>query len=244
MSYLGEAVALETRYRRCRQAWQPHLENTKSLIRQAINACSGHDNAVVLGSGSLLDIPLPELCTQFRHVTLIDVLHPRSARRLIKPFDHVEMIERDITGVSKILASGVTVEDTWPQPVYDGKDLINADLVISANLLSQLPLKPGDCLTRSGCGDQMAIDRFKRRLVDHHLNILDSLSCTVCFVTDVERQLCQGGRIVESEDMLMGAQPLIDEQTWFWDIAPAPEIDRRFDLRHRVVGGVRQMGPN
>ena len=241
LGYLKEAIALEARYRRCGNSWTPHLDNTRHLICEAIDACPRQNKVVVLGSGLLLDIPIDTLSAQFERVDLIGMIHLRSARRLIKSFRNIELLEVDITGVGQALVAqnDPNTEHSWPAPFRDTNLFEGADLVVSANILSQLPLSPGDYLMRSGHQDVAAIRVFKRKIIDHHLQFLDRLSCTVCFIADVDRQIFTESARIETEDLLLGAEPLIETYTWMWDVAPAPEIDRHYRIRHRVVGGIR-----
>ena len=58
LGYLKEAIAIRARQARLKSAWAPHLENSKDVIREAMDRCGRRRTALVLGSGLLLDIPL------------------------------------------------------------------------------------------------------------------------------------------------------------------------------------------
>src|SRR4051794_1867981 len=90
MGYLGELLGIKARYARCRAAWEPHLQNTRTIITRAAAKCAQRRKAVVLGSGLLLDVPLAELAGAFREVILVDVVHPLEVRWQRSRFPNVQ----------------------------------------------------------------------------------------------------------------------------------------------------------
>ena len=244
LGYLKQAIALEARYHRCQLAWSKHLNNSQDLIRSAMNECLQHRKVVVLGSGLLLDIPIEDLSARFDQVELIDMVHLRTARKRVNTFHNVHLIEFDITGVTPTLAMLKTSdsETQWPEPFCDIRQFEGTDLVISANVLSQLSLLPGDYLARLGWRDHNMIQRYKRAIVDHHLvllnHLVDQLACTVCFIADIERRILTDSQPIQVEDLLLGAKPLTDASSWMWNFAPAPEVNRTTNIHHQVVGGI------
>src|SRR5207249_1599290 len=89
MGYLRELLGIRDRERRCRQAWAPHLERSRQVIRAAMSQCTMRRKAVILGSGLLLDVPVAELAGAFQHVVLVDVIHPWRTRRACRQFANV-----------------------------------------------------------------------------------------------------------------------------------------------------------
>ena len=57
-------------------------------------------------------------------------------------------------------------------------------------------------------------------------------------MTEVERQVRDGERLVESVDPLRGVLPDREGDEWVWDIAPRPELLPDADIRNRVRGMV------
>jgi hypothetical protein len=105
----------------------------------------------------------------------------------------------------------------------------DVDLVISANLLSQMPLPHR---RRSGDWDSPEpLTEMGRR----HLADLAAFGAPVCLITDVAyRDRARDGS--ESEET-----PLVDEsllpppdETWDWEVAPFGEIESGFARLHRV----------
>jgi len=117
MGYGREIISLEARYRRCIEAWAPHLTATRDLITKSATECPATDHAVVLGSGALLDIPLEDLAGRFKRLDLIDIVHPASARRAAAQFENVHLIAADISGVAPaVYAQAVTAEPIGDRP--------------------------------------------------------------------------------------------------------------------------------
>jgi len=238
MGYLRELIAIRERHRRCRTAWRIHLAASRALILDAIESCSGRERVAVLGSGLLLDIPLTELAGRFKTVVLIDVCHLRTTRRKVSRFANVDLVEADVSGVAEALGSR-RVNDGTPlrEPEPDVDPLSGADLVISANLLSQLPLVPLDYLDVIAPDlSKEERDRFARSVIDHHLAMLQAQSATVCLITETMRSISDGENPIEEIDPLFGAPFFFEGREWWWDMAPRPEINRTYDVRLRVRG--------
>jgi len=230
MGYLRELVGMASRYRRCRRAWALHLDNCRKLIVEAADACPRHRRAVVLGSGLLYDIPLAELSTRFEDVVLVDLLHLRAARRRARRFPNVRLVEHDATGVLEALHGG-----GLPSPALGNLPGEGADLMVSANMLSQLALLPGKFLARRG---RRNTTEFLQTLVQNHLSDLAAFPGIACLIADTEKLTCEADDIVAAEDLLYGVPLPYRGREWVWNIAPVPEMHRRYDVRHRVLGVV------
>lgn len=237
VGYLGELIATEARYRRCRQAWQPHLDRTKALISEAAAGRERRHAAVVLGAGILADIPLDVLAGTFQTVTLVDVCFLRATRRAAGRFGNVTLRTADLTGVAEKLAAG-----DMPAPAPPtGLGIAHADLVVAANILSQLPLIPTDFLrrTRPALGDD-AVFAFGQAIVRAHLDWLATCAGTVCLISEVERRVLTDGHVEEREDPLWGVPFEASGQEWFWDMAPRGEIAPDVEIRNRVRAVIRR----
>lgn len=249
MGYPQEIIATQARYRRCGEAWRPHLENTKAFILESAAAARGHRSAVVLGSGMLLDVPLSELSQRFEQVILVDILHLPWVKLRARRYPNVRFVELDVTGVCKTLFEQVEqarsaketlpmLPERCPTPLPQSLGLASVDFVVSVNLLSQLPLTFCAYLEkeRADSGDQDLL-RFSSALIVNHLQWLKAGADRVCLITDLERerQDSEGGQTAR-EDALCGvALPECDRE-WIWTIAPRPEIEPQSDFRHRVGG--------
>ena len=239
MDYPRELRNLESRRKRCKAAWQSHLANTQSLILKAADNCPGSEKALIIGSGPLFDIPIAELSGQFQEVVLVDILHPWKSRYYTKCLPNVRLEQLDVTGVVEnvfaLPRSRQSLEMLSCKPGYFLHE--GFDMIISANVLSQLPVIPNTYASNQIKGlklEQMRI--FSQRMVINHLDWLASFRGKVCLIADVERLKCDGPKIISREDSLWGVHLPHGGREWFWDLAPRPEIDIHFDIRHQVVG--------
>ncbi len=241
MGYLTELIALEARFQRCQTAWQPHLDQTKSVITDAISATERREKAVVLGAGILSDIPIKTLSESFEAVALVDVCFLRQTRKLAKPYANIEWLDCDITGIaapSYTWAPKSADTDKLPLPSIPSNLLLDdADLVISANILSQLPLIPTAFVRKTNAAlSEDTLSRFSQDIVKNHMAFLATCPGTVCLVTEIERQVCDRSNVIETEDPLFGVDLKIDGPEWFWDLAPKGEMSKNLTVRNRVIG--------
>ena len=179
MGYVRELTGMDSRRKRCRMAWQPHLERTRSVIMEAAGLCGEKEKVLIVGSGLLFDIPLAELSRQFRQVVLADILHLGKVRRRAGQYPNVRLEQLDVTGVVEhvyALARGEGAERLPERkPAFFIED--GFDLVVSANLLSQLPVRPNAYLSRRMKGlENGMLHEFSLRLVENHLDWLASFS--------------------------------------------------------------------
>ena len=238
MGYAREMIAIEARHKRCHVAWAPHLEHCKKVIGDAAQDIP-HGKAVVLGSGLLLDIPLQGLSETFSDGVLVDIFHMPAARKRIRDMANVCRETADITGLADATWTHVREARAGPLPPprADAGVFADADLVVSANVLTQLPLFPMEWVEEKGQGyGEDDIKAFARRIVDHHLELLAALPGRVCLLTESQRVICDGDQVLQEIDPLFGATIPASGLKWTWDIAPRPEITRRIDLRFRMTG--------
>ena len=238
LGYGRELLAIAARHSRCGDAWAPHLETCRGLISEAAKDCPGREHVVVLGSGYLFDVPVEILSEIFGEVWLVDVIHPPQALDRAKNLSNIRFIERDLSGVaSALLRVGHAGSDELPCPNIDLDDLADADLVVSSNLLSQLPLVPLDFVGKCCSWASAEVrQKFAYNIVDHHLAVLQKLMARVVVITEVMRLIHDSNEVVERIDPLFGITFPYQGREWTWDIAPRPEIDRHFDLSLQMVG--------
>jgi len=243
MGYLKEIIGMEARYARCRQAWRPHLDESRRLIIEAAQQCPSHKSAVILGSGLLLDVPIRELSDLFSEVILVDVVHLPVVRKKIRNLRNVRTLDHDISGVLEPLYK--QVHEATPMNLPEGADIPygNADLVVSCNVLTQLPIIPAQFLARGGKHSRAGIAVLSKTMIECHLKALSQLPGTVCLITEVEHQVVDQGEVVEYLDPLSGsAIPGVlmqAQRRWHWEFAPKPERHDQYDIRYLVEGYVK-----
>lgn len=244
LGYLGEAVALQSRARRCREAWHGHIEHCHAAVRASLARCAGRRTALVLGSGLALEYPLAELAARFERVVLADIVHLRAIRWLARRHRNVALVEVDLSGVADRLlegGNGVTAAalEDWsaaPPPCPVAPE--GVDWVLSANILSQLPLLPATWLERHCAAlSEADIARFGQRLMARHLDLLAGIDAERCLIADAGRTLhAADGRVIAHEDL---AGPLGLERhtqvSWDWPVAPPGELGDGLSRTHRVV---------
>ena len=238
MGYLRELMAIRGRARRCWNAWKPHLEKSKATIRNAIEHCQQRRKALILGSGMLFDVPVAELSTAFREVLLMDIVHPLANWLPSSRYKNLRRVTADVTGTAEHVfrvakLPGATLPRTEPSLFLDDPEV---DLVVSLNLLSQLPVIPTTFLERVGVHAPEAIEAFARHLVASHLAYLQRFACTVTLITDVEKlTLDRAGKLVGKSSLLHGVPLPCEGETWTWHLAPRPEADPDYSYYRRVV---------
>jgi len=226
LGYLRESIGIRSRYRRCKTAWQPHLENSRSALLESLHACSNYRTALVFGSGLLLDIPLPELASRFENVLLVDLVHLPETLRTARRHANVRCLSCDITGFLERMKTITPDNLDLPPPTYFIDDP-TVDWVASVNLLSQLPLLPLDWLRKRFPEiDEATLENWGTRLMRQHLNYLATFPAPACMLADIEQTTyAQNGDVTEHADF---AEKLgFDHQAlakWRWDIAPPGEI--------------------
>jgi hypothetical protein len=239
MGYLRELLNIKARAWRCWCGWQPHLERSKAVIRTAIESCQQRRKAVILGSGLLYDVPVAELSAAFREVQLVDIIHPPKSSWPAGLFQNLRPVTADVTGTAEDVfhmakIAGATLPRTEPGLFLDDPEV---DLVVSLNLLSQLPVVPTEHLTRAGVHSPDAIAAYGRWLIEAHLAYIQRFQCLVALITDMEKlTVDRAGAVVERSSALRGVPLPWWGEEWIWRLAPRPEADEDYSYYRRVVG--------
>ncbi|MHC1787931.1 hypothetical protein [Solidesulfovibrio sp.] len=231
-----EAVSIDARYRRCRAAWQPHLEATRDLILDAARAAAGRELAMVLGSGACLDVPVAELAGQFRQVVLVDAHHPRPARTLAAALPNVRLVAADASGLVQATLDAARGRAPLPDPVPRPEVLpgLRPDFTASVNLASQLAIPFYKLLPRRV--PESRRQAFYRGIVQAHFDWLATRPGKTCLVCDTAWERADGETVLDCRDALEGVVLPPPDRTWIWRIAPRPEESPAYDRQNRVVG--------
>lgn len=224
LGYLRELIAISARHQRCHAAWRDHLARTRRFVLWAVANCRRSGKVTVLGSGLLLDLPLTDLAAEFDEVVLVDIVHGWTPRDRADVLPNVRLVEADLTDMAETIAGGEVPAQPPVPKIPDG----DADLVISLNLLGQLPLIPMRHVPEE------TADRFAAAVQRHHLRALQALPGQVCLITETRREWLADGTVDAWEDPLFGLTLPEPEESWTWRLAPAPELEPDRDLRLRV----------
>ncbi|MBI5895887.1 MAG: hypothetical protein HZB24_07775, partial [Desulfobacterales bacterium] len=194
--------------------------------------------AVILGSGLLLDVPLAELSAAFEQVILADIVHLPEVRRYVRRFANVRLEDYDISTIARRLFENMKTDGRMlPEPVTADFSFVPApSLVVSLNLLSQLPVIPGRFVRRHlPAVSSEDLQAWSRRLVETHCASLAALACDVCLIADYAYIQHNRGGSMETGSTLYGPALPDPKSTWLWRIAPRGELSRH-DAKELKVG--------
>ncbi|OIR18752.1 hypothetical protein GALL_10920 [mine drainage metagenome] len=255
MGYLREQIAIDARLARNRGAWAPHLEATRREIIGAMEAPPQRRCALILGAGLHHDVPLEALARRYDRVVLADLVHrPRARRAARRVGGRVVCAEFDASGVAARMADAGRSMDAGELAALVGSAHAGIppecggepDLVVSANLCSQLFLLPLDWARVDRFGDEGLGRRLAAAAAGRHLDWLEERPGTVLLVSDFERRrITADGREILRETV-PGLEGLrAPDRRWTWRIAPIPEHSRTCSLEHEVgawlaAGGARR----
>lgn len=230
LGFVRDSIWLFSRSRRCRRAWRSHIARSRAVMMEALVGLDRRRTVVVLGSGLLDDVPMGDLARAFEAVVLVDVVHPWPTRLAIRRHRNVRLLSFDLSGCADwMLGRRTDLGPVLPQ-VCLAPDV---DLVISANVLSQLPVLPLDWF-----GDRVGVPSgLGNRIVSAHLDALAALTCRTCLVTDtVQVEEDRAGHTIEASDLLHGVGLGMPDEEWDWELAPFGEAGRGTRHIHHVCG--------
>jgi hypothetical protein len=230
LGLVSDAVRLWSRATRQRRAWSAHEERCHAAVREVVASLPSRRSVLVLGSGLCRDVPVDHLLATFDDVVLVDAVHLLPVR--LRYGRRVRLAVADLTGMADWLdgeAEGRT------EPLAPWHDDPRVDLVISANVLSQLPHAVARRIDR----DPVAADRVGpdpgRRIVAGHLDDLARFRCRTCLLSDTRyREVDVAGRALAEWDLLEGVTLPPADRAWDWTVAPRGELDRTLAFVHRA----------
>lgn len=193
MGYFNDQAGILSRYDREKTGWDNHIRSCKSLILRALSLFEPH-NIAVLGSGSLLDLPLGEMASEGRIIKLVDIVPPLPYVREAALFDGVTFIEADVTGglISQIYRStprsfikkNINIEALLDFEGYKPPE--GTDMVISLNIMTQLAALPVDYLRRKTSISANEERHIHRTVQQRHLEMLQKYNSVL--ITDYIEQ--------------------------------------------------------
>lgn len=246
LGYAHEMAALQVRHRRCRAQWGPHLQATRQSLLLAAGRVQQAGDAIIIGGGSLQDIPVIELLAHFQRIYLLDVVFTWATRRIAKRFPgRIYCCHLDTTGVIAVIAQDplfpvgdlvmASKQPQWPtRPVW----------LASVNVLSQLPLLPASWLQQHGASEE-ALESLASELIGAHLQQLMHCGVSVCLITETQtRRYDRADRLITVTD---GAQALKKFQAnaqclarWNWDVNPYGEMVQGLREASRVEAWIAE----
>ena len=109
------------------------------------------------------------------------------------------------------------------------------DLVVSANLLSQLAWPVADWLEDNPARAAALPDDLPARCIAWHLDDLARFKGHVCLISDVEMvERDRAGTITDRLDLTRDVTLPAPDESWDWPVAPFGEAERDRESIHRV----------
>jgi len=184
-----EGIAL--RYIREDDMWNTHLSNTKRFIINAVKKIKPQV-VTVLGSGWLLDVPMQELLMISPRVILVDIVHPPDIQKNYAGNSSVEIVIDDVTGGITEMVWELTENKSKPDhdeilmllETLDYKPDGDQGMVLSVNLLSQLPSLPFEFLVKKKLVTEDFYSAFAAKVQEKHIAFLKRNNSVL--ITDFE----------------------------------------------------------
>lgn len=232
LGLLWESITLWSRGIRHRRLWAGHHANCQAVVDEVVAGLAQRRKVLVLGSGLVRDVPLERLCEAFDEVILVDAVHLPLVRLSMARRPKVRLVTRDLTGIMPWLAGEA---EGRGDPVADFVADPAIDLVISANLLSQLAWPVEDWLEE----DAARVPRFPadlpRRCIAWHLEDLARFKGRVCLLSDVEMtERDRAGKVTDRLGLMRGETLPPPDESWDWVVASFGEAAKDREYVHRV----------
>ncbi len=223
MGFLKEAIAMEARAKRCQQSWGGHYQSCQKAILTASQRAVQKRTVLIFGAGSLHDVPLGILSAQFERVLLVDLVFLNSAKALAEQFDNIELIEHDVTESLVTIQNGQLFVER-PMAWLDDATI---DLVVSLNLITQLPLIPVRWVMEHFEVSEIEGDILGKQLILAHLLYLKAFKGEVCLIADREGVESDAtGKVLDRFDPWWDIEPPKAVNEWFWTLIPLGEVDK------------------
>ena len=230
LGLVGDAVALWSRATRQRAAWAPHEEACHAAIREVVAELPRRRTAIVLGSGLCRDVPVDDLVAGFEQVILVDAVHLLPVR--LRYGRRARMVVADLAGVTEWMEARTAARSHPLAPWWDDPAI---DLVISANVLSQLPHAVARRQGRDAAPAARIPADIGRQIVAGHLDDLAGFAGRVCLLSDIGyREIDLAGSVAAEWDLLEGVALPPPDRAWDWTVAPRGELDRCIAFVHQA----------
>lgn len=177
--YYSNQEGIALRYIREDDNWISHLANTKRFIINSVRKIRPQV-VTVLGSGWLLDVPVQELLMHTSRVRLVDIVHPPDILKKFGGNSAIDMVVDDVSGGLIALAWNMgesKIKPTFQEIISSLESLEykpddEQGMVISVNILSQLPSLPFEYLLKKKLITDDQYPVFAAKVQEKHLAFL------------------------------------------------------------------------
>jgi hypothetical protein len=241
MGYYSNQEGIALRYIREDENWNTHLANTKRFILNSVKK-SKPPLVTVLGSGWLLDVPVSEMLKYTEKIQLIDLVHPPDILRSFATNNSVIPLIADVTGglaalIWQVAGSG---DKQDAQLLLEKVKVLEFEpdremgMVLSVNLLSQLPTLPFEFLKRKKLINPEHFHPFSTLIQEKHLGFLKKHDAVL--ITDfAEIQTARNGLITREQIVHCRLPAGSRRQEWTWSFDSTGSYKQGFNTEMQVV---------
>lgn len=231
--HLSQVISLIQRQKRCKKYWATHLDHCHQTILGVAHSLKETKELLILGSGPLHEIPINELSFLFEKITLVDIVHLDEIKFKYRHLKNVSFINHDVSEIEETLKKEKKLISHVPNAFLNK----NYSLVISANLMGQIPLHFEEYIQKHMVDlfSAQEIEMFLSNLAKNHFSYLQKFQAKVLLYTDTETYFYNKQNEILQTDcnypFLTLPSPL---KEWMWEIAPIPEFTKEIGIRMKV----------
>lgn len=179
MGYYNYQNGLLSRHVNQEGGWDEHLQLCRNYILKILDLLKP-ETITILGSGWLLDLPLPEMLEKTEKIFLVDIVHPPEVVKQISIFEKIKLLEADITGGLINEVWGKTRKHSIFNKLKDLSEINIPDyapdfdpgMVVSLNILTQLENLPLEFLKRKAKISAEKLNLFRAEVQKRHIDFL------------------------------------------------------------------------
>ena len=244
LGYLRDQEGIYRRYIREEGNWLSHANHTKQCIKEYIQHIGRKTKSVaVLGSGWLIDIPLEFLAERFNTVYLYDINHPREIVHKYRNIPNVHFVVSDLNAgmaqmvyhlIRKQVKDKQLLLESLVNSTFNTDPInFNADVVISANLLSQLDVILSQFIQQKSVLTLEELVPFRRKIQQFHIQNL--AQCQSLLITDTDELYLETGKPNKKAPLIFVKIPfknILNEWVWKFDTHKTYSGN---SITHRIV---------
>ena len=217
LGFPQQAVSFESRSQIFHREWQPHLDEVTKNLRR-FQAKHQAKKVVLWGCGALAETPPDLLAELFQKVYLVDACFTRKTLQKVNALQSKALECHYLIGDVSFSLESIFELQVGSKNLFEKIHQFDADLHISPNVLSQLPILPLlHFQKRFPDATENESRQFAASLVNRHIANLREFGKPVLIWTDRKRRQANG-----EESLTLIDAPLPDPRgKWDWQITPA-----------------------
>ncbi len=238
--FVYQSISLKHRYERCKKVWLPHLKSCQDLFLQTVQKLSQKKSVVVLGSAHLHEIPMHLLLQNFETVTLVDVIHPLKHHLKAKREPRLKLVTQDLMqsldkldNIKTLEQLHAMIEDMRTKELFH----FEADLIVSANLLSQLALLPMEALEKSRKEDLTIEEKDVICTAFAEIHLQNLLKCKGKKLIYSDREVLyhdKTGELLYKGHYPVNFAGFKKLKEWDWTLAPLKEASKKYSIQMHI----------